>query len=286
MTEIRAGIDDLRTERQLIEGWAYFVIEKVLLEEFSQKASDLLEGIALNSFHGKNYKRRFKDKYLEFLKLCREYSEKSDISLIAVVLQNEQWKNQYLPFTERVIKNVYGKNDIEDSEIVTSTQKLTAPLFTLQNLTKELSSDLQMKIVVDSHKVTENFDDLQIEVSNSIGSTTMSSKQLLNVVYNGYRKLQFPNSPTLIDNGVSVKPDENSFLIQAADIMGNFSLSYIKKKLGEESKTINEKVEIFSEVFGDKFDDKDFGVDFKISESGEIDLQYDGQQTLKFGRYE
>lgn len=286
MTEIRAGIDDLGTEQQLLEGWAYFVIEKELLEEFSQKASALLEGIALDSFHGKNYKRRFKEKYLEFLKLCREYSEKSDISSIAVVLQNEKWKNQYLPFTERVIKNVYGKNDIEDSEIVTSTQKLTAPLFTLQNLTKELSSDLQMKIVVDSHKVTENFDELQIEVSNSIGSTTMSSKQLLNVVYNGYRKLQFPNSPNLMDNGVSVKPDENSFLIQAADIMGNFSLSYIKKKLGEESKTINEKAEIFSKVFGDKFDDKDFGADFKISETGEIDLKYDGQQTLKFGRYE
>jgi hypothetical protein len=286
MKQIVAGIDDLGTEKQLLEGWSYFVIEKYLLDEFSELTKELLNGIALDSFHGKNYKRRFKEKYLLFLKLCREYSEKSNISLIAVILQNKEWKNQYLSFTERVIKNVYGKNDIDNSDVIISTQMLTAPLFAIQNLTKNLSSSFQMKIVIDSHKVTENFDNLEIVVSNTIGSTTMLSKQLLVVLYNGYRKLQFPNSPTLIDDGISVKPDENSFLIQAADIMGNFSLSYIKKKLGEESKTINEKAEIFSEVFGDKFDSKDFNIDFKISESGEIDLQFDGQQTLKFGRYE
>ena len=77
--EIFAGIDDLGTEKQLLEGWSYFIIEKELLDEFSEKSNELLNGIALKSFHGKNYKRRFKDKYLEFLKLCREYSEKSKI---------------------------------------------------------------------------------------------------------------------------------------------------------------------------------------------------------------
>jgi len=228
---------------------------------------------------------RFKDKYLEFLRLCREYTEKSKISLIAVVLQNEEWKNQYVPFTERVIKNVYGKNDIDDTVVVSSTQKLTAPLFTLQHLTKSLSPYYKMKVVIDSNNITGNFDELKIEVSNAIASTTMSSKQLLTVIYNEYRKLQFPNSPTLMDNGIYVKPDENSFLIQAADIMGNFSLSYIKKKLGEESKTINEKAEIFSEIFGDKFDDKNFSIDFEIAETREINLKFDGQQTLMFGRY-
>ena len=74
-------------------------------------------------------------------------------------------------------------------------------------------------------------------------------------------------------------------MIQASDIVGNFSLSFIKKKLGIESKTINEKAAIFSDVFGEFFDDKDFNMDFKISEFDEIDLQYGGQQTFMFGRY-
>jgi hypothetical protein len=286
MTHIIAGIDDLGTERQLLEGWSYFVIEKDLLDEFSGKANELLVGIALKSFHGKFYKRRFKENYLMLLKLCREYLEISNVSLIAVVLQNKEWKKQFVSFTERVIKNVYSKNDIDDSEIVVSAQKLTTPLFSLQNLTKNLSSDFNLKIIVDSDQLTKNFDDLEIIVSTEIGSTTISSKKILNVIYNGYRKLQFPNSPTLIENGISVKPDENSFLIQAADLMGNFCLSYVNKKLGKESNTINDKAEIFSWVFGDKFDNKDFITDFKISETGEIDLNFDGQQTLKFGKYE
>lgn len=285
MTLLTAGIDDLGTERQLLEGWSYFVIEKELLDEFSQRANELLNGIALDSFHGKNYKRRFKDKYLQFLKLCREYAEKSKISLLGVVLQNEKWKSQYIPFTERIIKNVYGKNDIADPDLASSAQMLTSPLFTLQHLTKSLSADYGLQIIVDSHNVTQGFGTQTIQVSNSIGSTTMTSNQLLNVIYNGYRKLQYPNSPTLIDNGISVVSDGDSFLIQAADIMGNFSLSYAKRKLGVESNTIIEKAEIFSEVFGDVFDSKDFNTDFEISETGELNLKFDGQQTLLFGRY-
>jgi hypothetical protein len=162
---------------------------------------------------------------------------------------------------------------------------LTSPLFTLQHLTKSLSPDYGIQIIVDSHNVTEGFGTQTIQVSNSLGSTTMTSNQLLNVIYNGYRKLQYPNSPTLIDNGVSVVSDGDSFLIQSADIMGNFSLSYAKRKLGVESKTIVEKAEIFSEVLGDVFDSKDFKTDFEISETGELNLKFDGQQKLLFGRY-
>jgi hypothetical protein len=285
MTLLTVGIDDLGTERQLLEGWSYFVIEKELLDEFSIRANELLNGIALDSFHGKNYKRRFKDKYLQFLKLCREYAEKSKISLIGVVLQNEEWKSQYIPFTERIIKNVYGQNGIGNSDLVSSAQMLTSPLFNLQHLTKSLSAEFTLQIIVDSHNVTQGFGMQTIQVSNSIGSTIMTSNQLLNVIYNGYRKLQYPNSPTLIDNGILVISDGDSFLIQAADIMGNFSLSYVKRKLGVESNTIEEKAEIFSEVFGDVFDSKDFKTDFEISETGELNLKFDGQQTLLFGRY-
>ena len=161
---------------------------------------------------GKEYKRRFKNNYLKFLKLCRECSEKSDISFIGVILQSMEWKNQYIPFVERVIKSVYEKNGVGDSEFITSAKMLAAPLITIQNQMKYLSSDNHIEIVIDSHRVTENFGDMKIEVSSSIGPTTISSTQLLNLFYNGYRKLQFPNSPTLIENGISVQSDKNFLL--------------------------------------------------------------------------
>lgn len=286
MIVISAGIDDLATERQISEGWSYFVIENELLDMFSCKSEKILKDIALDSFHGKLFKRRFKERYLDFLKLCREYSEKSEISLIAVILQNEMWKNQFIPFTERIIKNAYGKNNITDHEIVSSSQKLTGPLFSLQKLLQNLSSEYSLKIVIDSHTITKNFDELEIEVSNTIGSDTVTAKQLLIRIYNSYRNKCFPNSPTLINRGISVRPDENLFIIQAADIIGNFSLSYIMKKLGKESKTINMKSEIFAEVFGDKFESIDISKDLDISESGEIILKNDGQHVLMFGRYQ
>lgn len=282
---ILAGIDDLATEKQLSEGWSYFVIEKEFLKEFSRKAEKLLTNTKLNSFHGKNYKRRFRDNYLNFLKLCREYTEKSNISILSVILQDENWKNKFIPFTERVIKNVYGNNNINYPEIITSSQKLAAPLFTLQNLTKSFSSDYHIDVSIDCDQITESFDNLNIEISRPLGNIKMTSKKILSIIYNGYRKIQFPNSPILNKNGISVKPDENSYLIQAADIIGNFSLSYIMKKLGKKSITIDAKSEIFSIVFGDKFDDIDLSDVFEVTNSNEIKLKFTGQQVLKFGRY-
>lgn len=277
-----AGIDDLGTTTQISEGWAYFVIEEELLEQFSVEANGLLTGIALDTFHGKDYKRRFKDKYLEFLKLCRKYSEQSKVSLIAVVLQNQEWKNQYIPFCQRVIRNVYEQNAIKNEELILSAQFLTSPLFTLQNLTKNLSSDIPISIIIDSHKNTSTFNNLELE----IGPVKIKANKLLGTMYNGYRKLQFPNSPELLNDTIKVTKDDNSYAIQAADIIGNFSLSYIQKKLGHSSQTIDDKAEIFSEVFGDKFNHVNLENDIELTETKEIKLKYDGQQTLSFGRYE
>lgn len=277
-----AGIDDLGTTTQISEGWAYFVIEEELLEQFSIEANRLLTGIALDTFHGKDYKRRFKDKYLEFLKLCRKYSEQSKVSLIAVVLQNQEWKNQYIPFCQRVIRNVYEQNAIKNEELILSAQFLTSPLFTLQNLTKNLSSDIPVSIIIDSHKNTATFNNLELE----IGPVKIKANKLLGTMYNGYRKLQFPNSPALLNDNIKVTKDDNSYAIQAADIIGNFSLSYIQKKLGHSSQTIDDKAEIFSEVFGDKFNHVNLENDIELTETKEIKLKYDGQQTLSFGRYD
>jgi hypothetical protein len=283
---LSVGIDDLATEMQLSEGWTFFLIEKELVNEFSEKAKIILDKICIDSFHGKKYKRRFKTSYLEFLELCREYSEKSSVSLISVVLQDLNWKNQYVPFTKRVIKNVLSNNDINEPEILASSQKLVAPLFSLQAQTNNLSHSFNIEILVDSDSITESFDNLSIELTKPQGSITITSKKLLSFIYNGYRNLQFPNSPTLIKEGISVKPDESSFLIQASDIIGNFCLSYIKKKLGYTSKTINQKAELFSRVFGDKFDDIDLNNVLEITSSNEIKLKFSGQQVLKFGKFE
>ena len=277
-----AGIDDLGTTTQISKGWSYFVIEEELLEEFSKEATEILSDIALTSFHGKDYKRRFKDKYLLFLKLCRKYVELSNASLASVVLQNQEWKSQYIPFCEGIIKNVYSQNSLHDEELIKSAQFLTSPLFTLQNLTKNLTSDIPMSIIVDSHNNTNNFNETEID----LGPIKMKADHILGTIYNGYRKLQFPNSPILFDNNIKVTKDDNSFVIQAADIIGNFSLSYIQKKLGHSSQTIDDKAEIFSEVFGDKFDDVNIGNDIELTETKEIKLKYDGQQNLSFGRYE
>lgn len=69
-----------------------------------------------------------------------------------------------------------------------------------------------------------------------------------------YGKEQFPNAPEIIRDGIKVCPDENSFLVQAADIIGNFATAFAFKKLGKSSRTNDLKCSVFEEVFGDILD--------------------------------
>ena len=53
MLKLVAGIDDLGTGRQRLEGWSFFVVEEHLYESFSRRSDEILRGVAINSFHGK-----------------------------------------------------------------------------------------------------------------------------------------------------------------------------------------------------------------------------------------
>lgn len=277
-----AGIDDLGTGSQLSEGGAYFIINDNLSEQFSLEAMQILGNSALKSFHGKDYKRRFEDKYLDFLKLCRIYVEKSDISLIGVVLQNKEWKEQYRLFCERVIRNVYQQNFIHSVEVTDSSIFLSSPLFTLLHLMCNSTNEENLSILIDSHLRTKTFNSSEVEIN----SKKFKADEILSIIFKTYQEELFPNTPLLVKNKIEVVDDKSSFIIQAADIFGNFTLSYILFKLGYTSKTIIEKATIFSNVFGDFFDCVDIKDRIKITLNNEFELTYDGQEKLMFGRYE
>jgi hypothetical protein len=48
--------------------------------------------------------------------------------------------------------------------------------------------------------------------------------------------------------------DTKSFAIQAADVMGNFSMAYLFYKKGDNSKKRNLKAKLFIDCFGDTID--------------------------------
>lgn len=276
-----AAIDDISTGTQTSFGWSYVLIDESLEAEFEEKTRALLKGNALPKFHGKEYKKRFKQSYIDFLKIIKEYAVNSDQSLLACVLLSQGWKENFVGFAERLGENPLKMNGINAVEVINPIKALTPSLFSMQNLTKEMGGENSIKIKVDDHDNTRGFN----QVITKVKGFPFTGDKLLTMIYNGYRKQQFPQSPSLADSCIQVVKDEDSMLVQAVDIVANFSTAYIYGKLGKTSKTIKDKMEIFNEVFGEEFGSQNFFEGVELVHESDLKLKFEGQQTLKFGRY-
>ncbi len=69
-----------------------------------------------------------------------------------------------------------------------------------------------------------------------------------------------------------------SSLVQAADVIGNFSLAYVYDKAGQATARVAQKAQIFLDVFGDIIDDAALAECEFIN--GELSLKQEGALTF------
>ena len=110
---------------------------------------------------------------------------------------------------------------------------------------------------------------------------SINANLILKAFYNGYAKKQFPKAPLLSDDGISVMKDEKSVFIQAADIIGNFSMNYVFVKLGKKSKTREPKASLIEEVFGSTIEKWDFSR--LILQNDDLIIRDDGELKFQVG---
>lgn len=276
-----AGIDDTGSTNIQSEGWAVFLISEEDKDEFSSKAQHLLSQTKMGAFHGKNFKRRFEVQYKEFLLLIKDYLEKENRSLIACSILNESWKNEYREYCKNLIIKALDGSDINDPGFEKGVIRLAGAFFDFQKLTSDFSGQSALTIEIDKHSVTEDLSNLELVVKG----ITINPLKIISVIYNGNRKTRFPNSPELIENGINILCDEDSFLIQAADIFGNFSLAYSRHILGGQGEGTMRKAEIFEKVFGDLLEPSYIKKNLKL-EGDELILKNDGEFCVKIIREE
>jgi hypothetical protein len=162
-----------------------------------------------------------------------------------------------------------------DPAVEAALHYVTPPLMTLQRITagQILASD-QVEVWLDESGVTQGFSSMKVGTQPVPISATAFSKAL----YNGYRKCNFPAAPEMIVDGLHVMPDDQSILIQAADVFGNFAAAYAGWKLRATDRQLK------GEAFGRVFDSPDVS---QISPSLylqgshlEVSLQTAGALTL------
>jgi len=241
LIKLVTGIDDIGTMNGKSEGWTILSFDEQYLQNFNESAQDILTRSKLKSFHGKEFKRKKSDYYEAFLSLIRSVIEKDKNSFLCCTLSDESWKNDFSSFCSSVISTSFNKAGIEDSKFVEAAEKLAQPMFTYSRRFPQYPSVILAFIDIDQDSILSRINSDKLIVNGS----EISKDTPIFAAFNAYTGRQFPNSPKIERESIRVLQDENSFLIQAADMFGNFSTAFVAKNLGKDSKTNNLKADCF-----------------------------------------
>lgn len=253
MPNFATGIDDIATMHAGCSGWTIVSIDQTLLTDFENAARRILQTARLSSFHGKEFKRKKIDSYVEFLKLIRSTLE-SGPGFVCCTLLGQDWKSDFDAFCERVIEGSFSNSRMEPGTVTEASKKLAAPLFTYQRLAAGNCRGGNTLIHIDRHVFFDGLNTSELEVSG----VKMSSQLPIIAALRAYGSEQFPNAPEIDRESIFICSDEQSFLVQAADIIGNFSTAFAFRHLGKCSASNERKCSAFEKVFGDILDLKSF----------------------------
>jgi hypothetical protein len=118
------------------------------------------------------------------------------------------------------------------------------------------------------------------ELFHSVGGVNIPASNYLAAAGNAYRNLRVADAPTITSGGIQVVRDSRSPLVQAADVLGNFALSWLFTKLGDVSKKRIERAKAFEAVFRDTMNSFDPQAHL-VQEGNDLRLRNEGQVRLR-----
>jgi len=237
------GIDDTATATQRSQGWAFIGLPQAGLFDLQTAVSSFARGA---SFHGSKCGPRNIGRYESFLVAIRDTVRRHHPSFLAHVFDDQSWHIDFGQFARTVVRQAGGNPTASAEAAVTH---VLPPLMTLQRLLadQQLAAH-QLEVSIDEHGFTHGFSSIRLHVR----SGQIDAGDFTRIIYNAYRERLFPAASDMIPNGLHVVPDDQSILIQAADVFGNFAAAYAAYKLGA-----TDHRQLKGEAFGGVFDDPD-----------------------------
>lgn len=238
------AIDDFASETQVSEGWSYVVLEAPLAEQFDLETKKLLSTSKLSAFKGNDYKRKKKEAYVEFLSILVDLLERSDRGFVVCTLLDETWKATYDAHVAAAASGLLARIGIVDEVVLHAANRLMRPLYTFLRLADGLGGTFRVEL--DSEKATTTIGDMQV----AYGGTHLSASIVMEKLVNAYASKVSPGAPRIERGGLRVVRDEESAMVQAADLIANLSAAFVRSRLGDQSKTLTEKASVFLQAFG------------------------------------
>jgi hypothetical protein len=257
--KLSAGLDDIATERQMTSGWSFVVLPTTAVPQFSADAQKLLPS-AKNEFHAKDLNIGDAvecQAYKEFLSLLRKTAEASLGSILACSVNDQTWHADLTGHADRLVTGVLANLGVADKAVADGAKDAAPSLFTLHRLMNSPAKTAATVTLLEIDKNTTT--GLFAAKSVVINKKSMPATRLLAMLSNGYRKQRFLQAPELDAAAIAVVDSEASFLVQGADVLGNFAMNYLIRNLVSATPGRTKKAQIFEDVFKDLLPQTQFG---------------------------
>jgi hypothetical protein len=276
--DLAAGLDDIATERQLTSGWSFVVLPKAETAQFVTQARQLLPS-GVPEFHANELNTNDVSQcqaYQAFLSLLRKTAEAAPACLLACSLNDQTWHNELTSLASRMVRNVFATVGVTDRNFLAGAVDAAPALFTLPRLLTTPSAALS-SLDIDQNTETGRFASRYV----SVKAGSIPATHLLALLANAYRKQQFSTSPEIHHSAICIVDSATSFLVQAADVLGNFSMNYLIRNLATTTPGRTKKAEIFESVFHDLLPTTRFGELASLSGNQlELELRHEGALTF------
>lgn len=272
----QVGIGEFGTATNRGEGWAVVSLADAEAAVLAARAPALLGG-RIAKFHGIEFTREAAAQYRDFLELLKDCCRAGPGAFIACSLNHEAWRAEFTAFADRVLADTLLAAGVPlDEARRAALREVVPPLFTYLRVASQVGGECTASIVLDKCDATADFNEATVAVYGH----PYSLAHLAGVLYRAYRRQRFQRSPQVTRDAVRVCSDDDSFLVQAADVVGNFATAYIFSRLRKKTQAGDLKASIFRDVFADcGIDDFDHAAKFEVS-GHDLRLKHSGAHTF------
>jgi hypothetical protein len=232
------GIAEISNGAPLAPGWSYFVAPAIAIPEFCKRAARLLSN-GLRNFHHSSFNDSNAAAFEQFLRLIRETLDQHERSLVQVVSNGSPWMNELSANSSRVVAGSFAAAGVTDRGIIAVAQKCAPPIFAIQRMLQPTNDHVDLRLEIAENSTTVPFASLQLLMR----LRTVKAARILAAAFNSHGSSE---SPMLNRDGggIAILPGEQSWLVQASDVVGNFASMSASPDRGR-------RIEIFHAVFGD-----------------------------------
>ena len=247
---LHVGIDDTGTGTGTTTGFTFVTMPQAHVPAFEAKTHDLLKLLGRPEFHAKDFgAKKRTPAFVGFLELIRDYALRS-LQVRAVTCLYASSKSILLQkeaksALEAVAKEIGLAEKDSGLAVLDEAMHLAPHVMSIIKHSDWLGPNITIAVEIASGPKT-HFVGTTI---CTIDGVPWDAPGLVRAAMNRIVARRANNTPALSLSPIRIVAARNSCLVQAADVFGNFFLSYLRHEHGACSRGVVEKAGIVGDVF-------------------------------------